>query len=89
MEGGMHIAKFRKVGGSVMVAIPPAILDQVMAGPEASAGVSVENGRIIIEPIKRKRYTLDELLAKCDPTAPMPEKDELWMESPPVGDEFI
>jgi antitoxin component of MazEF toxin-antitoxin module len=41
------------------------------------------------EPAKHRRYTLDELLAKCDTAAPAPESDRLWAEGELVGDEII
>jgi antitoxin component of MazEF toxin-antitoxin module len=41
------------------------------------------------EQAMRRRYTLDELIAKCDLTAPAPEIDRLWTEGAPVGDEVI
>lgn len=56
--------------------------DQLPADPAASGGIAAE-------PIKRRRYMLDELLAKCDPTAPTPKIDQPWMEGAPVGGEFI
>jgi hypothetical protein len=56
--------------------------DQLPTNPATSSGISAE-------PIRRRRYTLDELLAKCDPTAPAPKIDQPWMEGEPVGDEFI
>jgi antitoxin ChpS len=56
--------------------------DQLPAKPAASGGIAAE-------PIKRKRYTLDELLAKCDATAPAPKIDQPWMEGAPVGGEII
>jgi len=56
--------------------------DQLPANPEASASIAAE-------PTKRRRYTLDEFLAKCDPAAPAPEIDQPWMEGEPVGDEVI
>jgi antitoxin ChpS len=56
--------------------------DQMPTGSETGDGVAVE-------PAKRRRYTLDKLLSKCDPTAPAPEIDRLWTEGEPVGDEVI
>jgi antitoxin ChpS len=56
--------------------------DQMPADSETGDGVAAE-------PAKRRRYTLDELIAKCDPTAPAPEIDRLWTEGKPVGDEVI
>jgi hypothetical protein len=36
----------------------------------------------------RRRYTLEELLQKCDPDAPL-DQDREWLDSPPVGRELI
>lgn len=44
---------------------------------------------VAAEPAKRRRYTLDELLSKYDPTAPVPEIDRLWAEGERVGGEVI
>ena len=63
----MHTTILRKVGGSVMLAVPPAVL----------------------EPKPRKRYSLDELLAKCDAEAePGPEERE-WLDSKSTGGELL
>ena len=56
--------------------------DQMQAGPETSDGVAAE-------PARRRRFTLDERLAKCDLTASAPEIDRLWAEGEQVGDEVI
>jgi antitoxin component of MazEF toxin-antitoxin module len=56
--------------------------NQMSADTETSDGVAAE-------PAGRRRYTLDELLAKCDTTVPAPEIDRLWTEGEPVGDEVI
>lgn len=56
--------------------------NQMLADSETSDGIAAE-------PARRRRYTLDELLAKCDPTAPAPEIDRLWTAGEPVGDEVI
>jgi antitoxin ChpS len=42
-----------------------------------------------VEPQKRLRYTLDELLAQCDPKAPRARKDQEWLDSKPIGGELI
>ncbi len=78
----------RKVGGSIMLAVPPALLNVLHWQPGARLGVSTQDGRLVIEP-QRHRYTLDELLAQCDPTAPFSEEDREWVNSPPVGRELI
>ncbi len=40
------------------------------------------------EPQRRKgRYNLADLVAECDPAAPMTEEDKAWLDSPGVGRE--
>ena len=90
----MHTTNLRKVGGSVMLAVPPALLDILHLQPGATVGIAVEKGRIIVEPQKRRRYSLKELLAKCDPKAPRArgrarKEEQEWLDSKPVGGELI
>jgi len=85
----MHITKLRKVGGSVMLAVPPALLDILQLQPGAKVGIAVENGHLVVEPQKRRRYTLDELLAQCNPKAPRSKQEQEWLDSKPVGGELI
>jgi antitoxin ChpS len=85
----MHTTNLRKVGGSVMLAVPPALLDILHLQPGAKVGIAVESGRLIVEPQKRRRYTLDELLAQCDPKASRAKDEQEWHDSRPVGGELI
>ena len=86
----MHTTNLRKVGGSVMLAVPPAMLDQLRLKAGATVGLAVDGERLILKAQKRPRYTLDELLAKCDPMADaeMSEEDRIWINLPPVGREL-
>jgi len=85
----MHTTHLRKVGDSIMLAVPSELLDILHLGPGATVGVSVESGRLVVEPRARRRYTLVELLAQCDPKAPHTEEDQPWLDSEPVGSEVI
>ena len=85
----MFTTHLRKVGGSVMLAVPPAILEMVQMRSGATVSVAVENGRLIVEPETRKRYSLQELLAQCDTSAPMSGEDVHWTASAPKGQELI
>ena len=53
----MHTTSLRKVGGSIMLAVPPVILDMLHLAAGATVGVSIENGRLVIEPTTRPHYT--------------------------------
>ena len=66
----MHTANLRRVGGSVMLAVPPALLDLLKLQAGARVGIGIEDGRLIVAPRTRPSYSLDELLAQCDETAP-------------------
>ena len=85
----MYTSNLRKVGGSVMLAVPPAILEMVQLKSGSTVQIAVENGRMIIEPEPQKRYSLRELLAQCDPLAPLSDEDRQWTDSSPVGREPV
>jgi len=85
----MFSTHLRKVGGSVMLAVPPAILKMVRLQSGAAVNIAVENGRLIVEPETRKRYSLHELLAQCDISAPTAGADAQWTASAPKGRELI
>lgn len=85
----MHTTNLRKVGGSVMLAVPPALLDVLHLSAGAKVGLAVDNGRLVVEPKARPRYTLDELLAQCDASAELTPEDREWLDAKPVGSELL
>jgi antitoxin ChpS len=85
----MYATNLRKVGGSVMLAVPPAILDMLHLQAGSTVGLVVDGGRLIVEPQPRPRYTLDELLAQCDPSAELTQEDREWLEGEPAGSELL
>jgi antitoxin ChpS len=87
--GDMYRSKLRAVGGSVMFAIPKPILDSLGLGPNAEVDLTISEGRLIVEPRARPRYTLAELLAQCDTSAPRSEEEQAWLDDEPVGRETI
>lgn len=85
----MHTTNLRKVGGSVMLAVPPAILDLLHLRAGVTVSVAVESGRLVVEP-QRPRYTLDDLLAQCDATAEVSAEDHAWLDDAKlVGRELL
>ena len=85
----MHTTHLRKVGGSVMLAVPPAFLDQLHLKSGAEVGMAVDNGCLVINPNPRPRYSLDELLAQCDACAEVSAEDREWLDAAPVGSELL
>ena len=49
----------------------------------------MRSGRLVVEPQQQPRYTLDELLAQCNPKAPLSKEDREWLDAAPVGSELI
>jgi len=85
----MYTTHLRKVGGSVMLTIPPALLDVLRLSAGANVGLAVDSGRLVVEPSPRPRYTLDELLAQCDASAELTAQEREWLDAPAVGRELI
>ena len=85
----MHTTNLRKVGGSIMLAVPPTILELLHLHAGATVGLAVDHGRLVVEPTLRPRYSLDELLAQCDASAEVSAEDLDWMDSKPVGRELL
>lgn len=86
-----HTARLRKVGGSIMVAIPPAVLDELKLKPDADVALSVKAGRLVIDPKTqpRPRYTLEQLLKEARKAKNAKFKDKAWLKMPRVGREII
>lgn len=85
----MHTTSLRKVGGSIMLAVPPALLDVLQLRPGAKVALAVRGGRLVVEPRHRPRYSLQELLAQCSPKARRVRPDRAWMNGAPAGRELI
>jgi antitoxin ChpS len=86
----MHKAKFRAVGGSVMVAIPPHMLEALRLKPNANVEISIEGNRLVIEPkTARGRIGLAARLAMCDCSTPPSAEERAWLDTPRKGREEI
>jgi len=85
----MHTTKLRKVGGSFMLAVPPAILDLLHLEVGATLGLAVDGERLIVDPKVKPRYTLAELLGASDYSKPQPAEEREWVDGPSVGSELL
>jgi antitoxin ChpS len=80
--------KLRKVGGSVMVAIPPVVLEELGLSAGTAVDMAVKSRRLVMESKARPRYTLDELLKQTKPSLRR-NKDRAWTSGKAVGRELI
>lgn len=85
----MHTTNLRKVGGSIMLAVPPAFLDQLHLKAGSTVGMAVDHGCLVIKPISPIRYTLEELLAASDYSQPKSDEEREWINAPAVGGESL
>ena len=85
----MHTANLRKVGDSIVLAVPPALLDRMELRVGARVEIGFENGRLVVAPAARPGYSLAELLAQCDETAPSGAEERAWLDGEPAGDELL
>ena len=85
----MHTTNLRRVGGSVMLAVPPALLEILHLQAGATVGVSVDGDHLVVSPQLRPRYTLAELLAASNYSQPHPPEEREWVDAPAVGRESL
>ena len=85
----MHTTHLRKVGGSVILAVPPAFLEQLHLQAGAMVGLAIDKGRLVVEPKPRPRYTLAELLAASDYSQPQSALEREWIHAHAVGGELL
>jgi antitoxin ChpS len=85
----MFKTNLRQVGGSVMLAVPPAILDLLHLHAGSKVALAIEHGRLMIEPSLKRHYTLDELLAQCNASTEINEEYQTWLNDKPTGGELL
>lgn len=85
----MYTTNLRRVGGSIMLAVPPTLLDLLHLKAGATVGLVVDGGRLVVAPMLRPRYTMAELLAASDYSQPQPPEEREWVDAPPAGGELL
>ncbi|MFA7241222.1 MAG: antitoxin [Sulfuricellaceae bacterium] len=86
----MATVTLRSLGGSVVMTLPKQILGLMHLDAGNQVAVSVENGRLVVEPQRKPRYTLAALLAQCnDENMALSADERAWLDAPPVGKEVL
>jgi antitoxin ChpS len=52
-------------------------------------GLGLDQGRLVVEPLTKPRYTLSELLANSDYSQAPSQEDRDWVSSAAVGNELL
>jgi antitoxin ChpS len=85
----MRSTTLRQSGGSIIVSLPKAFVDQLGLAPNAAVDISLEGDTIVLARQKRNRVGLKARLAMCDFTQPATAEDEAWSNLPSVGGEIV
>ena len=86
----MLTSTLRAVGGSIMMAVPKSILETLGLSANEKVSLRIEGDHLVVEPRRRPKYTLEELLAQCDAGAEQAGAEEVeWDRAEPVGREVI
>ena len=85
----MSNATLRAVGGSVVVALPKPALVRLNLRPGSQVRVEVDRGKVTLTPITKPRYSLSELLGKCDFKKKASSDGRAWQAAKPVGKEIL
>ena len=63
----MITTHIRKWGNSLAVRFPQTLLAQLNLQADGEVEISIDEGRLILSPVKKPKYALDELLAQTTP----------------------
>lgn len=90
----MRTLTLRKVGRSLMVTIPGETVKELSLHPNQDVPYEIEAGvlHLDLKANVRPQYRLSDLIAECDPSAPLSAEEaaeeESWMNLPATGREF-
>ena len=81
----MITTHIRKWGHSLAIRLPQSILAQLNLRADGEVEISIEEGRLILSPLKKTKYFLDDLLSQVTPENMQAEIDfgspagkEIW-----------
>lgn len=84
------IRKLKRYGGSLMLPLPPHILEVLGATEGTEMSLVLDgNRRLIVAPLRKRRYSLMELLAQCEgahAAGTEDSGDHEWLTNPPTDD---
>jgi putative addiction module antidote len=80
----------REIGNSLGSIFPKPMIQNLGLKKGDKIDITEEDGKLVIEPIKKPEYSLNELLAQCNNAAPeLSDEDKAWLNADPVGKEIL
>jgi len=78
----------RKLGNSAGIILPSALLRSLNLTVGSAVNAEQVKGKLILTPAPKTRYSLSELMAQCNPKAPLSDDIKEWNSMTPVGKEM-
>jgi antitoxin ChpS len=72
-----------------MLAVPPALLDVLHLDAGSTVGLTIQDGKLVVETCQRPKYTMAELLRQSDYSQAQTAEDREWSDAPACGGELI
>ncbi len=82
----MSFATVQKLGDTLVLVVPPELQQEMQLAEGTKLEMQADHGKLRV---RRRKYTLQELLDQCDLTAPISDEDRAWDAMKPVGQELI
>lgn len=89
LEVTMPSITIRRSGNAHIVSLPKLLLEQLGIGTGDLLDATLQDGKLVLEPVKVKKLTLEEILAGITPETYQTEEDREWMNMRPVGKELL
>ena len=68
----------KKLGNSAGILLPSVLMRALNLSVGQSVNIEMIGGNLLVKPQTARRYTLKELVAQCNPKAPMPAEVLDW-----------
>jgi antitoxin ChpS len=78
----------RTIGNSKGAVIPASLLRELNLNVGDELNAQAVDGSLVLTPSRKTKYSLADLLAQCDSSAPMPEELASWDGMKSVGNEI-
>ena len=82
----MAIATVQRFGEALVVVLPLELQQELNLAEGAALEMEAQQGKLLV---RRRKYTLQELLDQCDPDIPFSDEDRAWDAMRPVGREIL
>lgn len=80
----IYVTALLAMNGSIMLPIPEAVQESLDLAPGMLVALSVAEERLVVEPRRRLRYRLAELVQQCDASGRLADEDFAWLDAAPA-----